>query len=286
MESNVRLELARTERGHHDPTLLLLPGWCGDRSVFDPLLDQLAEHHHAVSVDWRGHGDTPAAAGDFGTAELVEDALELIRSTGAQAVVPVALSHAGWVTIELRRRLGPEVVPGIVLLDWMALGPPPPFLGALRALQDPDTWEQVRAGLFAMWLGDLDIPQLEAYVGAMGDYDFEMWSRAGREIEAAFAEHGTPVAALAALDSPPRTLHLYAQPDDPGLLASQQAYAERHPWFSVRKLDAASHFPMFEVPDVMSKEITDFVGALSVGPGREVVGDTGPAGRRTVSHRP
>lgn len=265
MEANAQPGLARTERGDQDPTLLLLPGWCGDRSVFDPLVSPLGEEHRVVSVDWPGHGDSPAATGDFGTADLVEETVEVIRATGAQVVVPVALSHAGWVAIELRRRLGPATVPGIVLLDWMVLGPPPPFLEALEGLQDPDAWEQVRAALFEMWLGDLDIPGLEAYVGSMGDYDFDMWSRAGREIKAAFAEHGSPVAALTALDPPPRTLHLYAQPDDPGLLAAQQAYAGEHGWFSVVKLNAAGHFPMFEVPEAMSAEITRFVGTLSAG---------------------
>jgi pimeloyl-ACP methyl ester carboxylesterase len=274
MEDHAQPRLAFTERGGQDPTLLLLPGWCGDRSVFDPLLEPLGQHHRVVSVDWRGHGDTPAD-GDFGTAELVEDAVEVIRHLGAQHVVPVALSHAGWVAIELRRRLGATAVPGVVLLDWMVLGPPPPFLGALRGLQHPDSWQDVRSGLFGMWLGDLDIPALETYVGSMGGYGFEMWARAGREIESSFAEHGSPVAALAALDPPPPTLHLYAQPADPGLLAAQQQYAAEHRWFSVVKLEAASHFPMLEVPEVLSDEITGFVRSLRTGPGGKSVGDTG-----------
>jgi pimeloyl-ACP methyl ester carboxylesterase len=275
MESHTPAALARTERGDQDPTLLLLPGWCGDRSVFDPLLDALAGHHHVVSVDWRGHGETPAATGDFGAADLVTDVIEVIRSAGAEVVVPVALSHAGWLAIELRRRLGPTAVPGIVLLDWMVLGPPPPFLDALNGLQDPGAWHDVRARLFEMWLGDLDIPALRDYVGAMGEYDFDMWARAGREIEAAFVEHGSPVAALTAMDPPPRTLHLYAQPSDPGLLAAQQEYAAENAWFSVAKLEAESHFPMFEVPDAMGEEILRFVRGLQAGSGRKMVGDTG-----------
>jgi pimeloyl-ACP methyl ester carboxylesterase len=275
MGSHPQAGLARTELGDRDPTLLLLPGWCGDRSVFDPLLEKMAEHHRVVSVDWRGHGESPAPSGDFGTAELATDAIAVVRSIGAEVVVPVALSHAGWVAVELRRRLGPTMVPGIVLLDWMVLGPPPPFLEALTGLQDPDSWRDVRARLFEMWLGDRDIPALRRYVGAMGEFDFDMWSRAGREIAAAFAEQGSPVAALTALDPTPPTLHVYAQPDDPGLLAAQQQYAGEHPWLSVVRLDAQSHFPMFEVPEEMSEKILRFVRTLPTDPASRGVGDTG-----------
>ena len=39
-------------------------------------------------------------------------------------------------------------------------------------------------------------------------------------------------------------LHRYSQPEDPGYLRAQQSFAATHAWFSVRKLDAHSHFPM------------------------------------------
>jgi len=51
--------------------------------------------------------------------------------------VPLAISHSGWVAIELRRRLGSRM-PVVVLLDWLVLEPPAPFLDALAALQDPE----------------------------------------------------------------------------------------------------------------------------------------------------
>lgn len=54
-------------------------------------------------------------------------------------------------------------------------------------------------------------------------------------------------------------LHLYAQPEEPGYLAAQQAFAASHPWFQVFKLEARSHFPMYEVPDEMTMAIERFV---------------------------
>ncbi|WP_285595614.1 hypothetical protein [Actinomycetospora sp. NBRC 106378] len=86
--------------------------------------------------------------------------------------------------------------------------------------------------------------------------------RAGREIAAGFAATPVPLDALAALGPCP-TLHLYALPADDAYLAAQQAYAATHPWFSPVRLEARSHFPMFEVPAGITREIRTFLAGLS-----------------------
>lgn len=122
-----RTTMAFSDSGTVGPTLLYLPGWCGGREVFSLLLARTAETRRSVSVDWRGHGESPSTSLDFGTNELIEDAIELINNLQLDQVVPVALSHAGWVALELRRKLGAERIPAVVLLDWMPLGTPPGF---------------------------------------------------------------------------------------------------------------------------------------------------------------
>ena len=191
----------------------------------------------------------------------MDDALAVIEASRAQEVVPVAMAHAGWVAIESRRRLGVRI-PKLVLLDWIVLEAPPPFLGALQALQDPAQWHETRDQLFSMWLHGLDIPALTHYVREdMGSYPFEMWARAGREISAAYAKTGSPLQPLANLDPPVPVLHLYAQPEDPGYLAAQQSFGAAHLWFQVSKLEARSHLPMYEVPGEMAMVIERFVAA-------------------------
>lgn len=253
--------LATTDRGAGGPALLFVPGWCGDRDVFDPLVAGAAEHRRALSVDLPGHGGSPDPGWDFGTGDVVDALVDLVDREGLDQVVPAGLSHAGWSAIELRRRLGPERVPGIVLLDWMVLGTPPGFADALAGLRSP-AWADVRAGLFARWTDGVDVPALHEFVARMGRYEAEMWGRAGREIAASFAAHPVPLEVVAELGGCP-TLHLYAQPADDAYLAGQQAYAAEHPWFTVRRLDARSHFPMFEVPGTMVEAIEEFVRGLS-----------------------
>lgn len=253
------IQISYDDRGQGEPVLLFMPGWCAGRTVFDELARQCATRRRTLVLDWRGHGYSSRPSHDFGAADLVDDALAVIEASHADLVVPVALSHAGWVAIELRRRLGARI-PKLVLLDWIVLEAPPPFLGALQSLQNPEQFEQTRSQLFSMWLHGPHIPALTRYVREdMGSYPFEMWARAGREIGAAYTKAGSPLQALANLEPPVAALHLYAQPDDPGYLAAQQSFSGAHPWFQVSKLDAHSHFPMYEVPDEMAKAIERFV---------------------------
>ena len=253
-----RIRIRYDDHGKGEPTLLFMPGWCGSRGVFDELVPRCARRTRTLALDWRGHGQSGSTTDDFTTFDLADDALAVIEASRAEQVIPVALSHAGWVAIELIRRLGSRI-PKLVLLDWIVLDAPPPFIGALQALQDPVQYLNTREQLFSLWLQDLDIPALTRYIrDDMGSYAFQMWARAGREISRAYAKAGSPLQALAALDVPVPVMHLYAQPEDPGYLAAQQAFGSAHPWFHVSKLAARSHFPMYEVPDEMAMAIERF----------------------------
>jgi pimeloyl-ACP methyl ester carboxylesterase len=253
------MRIAFDDAGEGDPALLFLPGWCGGRSVFGDLLPLAARNRRVVALDWRGHGESEHPEGDFETDDLVDDALSVIHQAGVAQVVPVGLSHAGWVAIELRRRLGPSRVPGIVLLDWMVLGPPPPFLGALAGLQERESWREVRAALFEMWTTGVHIPALDRYIEEMATYGFESWRRAGREIAARFGAEESPVRSLERLELACPTLHVYAQPRDDDFLAAQQAYSAANSWFRVHRLSANSHFPMLEVPTELIAAVEAFV---------------------------
>lgn len=256
--------IAYEDRNGPEPVLLFLPGWCGPRTLFDPIATRLDGHVRTLAVDWRGHGESIEADRDFGAADLVDDALAVIDQSRAEVVVPVAVSHAGWVAIELRRRLGHDRIPRIVFLDWMVLGPPPPFLDALDAMMSPETTRAVVDQLTGMWTAGLEIPALDAYVASMAATSDQMWARAAREIAASFEAEGSPLEAVAALNPTPSTLHLYAQPSDDAYLEAQRGFAAERPWFEVSRLDAASHFPMFEAPEEIAGRLRDFVSPLDL----------------------
>jgi pimeloyl-ACP methyl ester carboxylesterase len=224
--------------------------------VVRPLLLLLAPHVRAIALDWRGHGGSDPATADFGYAELLVDATSVIEAAGVKRVVPVGLSHAGWVAIDLRRALGPARVPAIAFVDWMVLGAPPPFFDALAGLQS-DQWAAVRDRLFAMWTTGVTAPAVHAYVDEMRRADGAMWQRGGREIAKRFAAEPRPLAMIERDPCP--TEHVYAQPADPGYLAAQQAYGAEHPWFSAHRVSASSHFPMLEAPDEVATHLVGLV---------------------------
>ncbi|MEM2897677.1 MAG: alpha/beta hydrolase [Nitrososphaerota archaeon] len=253
------VEIVYDEMGSGEPALLFMPGWCSNRTVFQQLAPLCSVHRRTLVLDWRGHGESGKPKGDFGIGELVSDALAVIKASGSKQVIPVALAHSGWVAIELRRRLGKQI-PKLVLIDWIVLEAPQPFLEALKGMQDSDKWRQTVEQIFSLWLQGVDNQKLINFVyQEMGSYGFDMWARAAREISAAYAEAGSPLRALSRLEPPVPVLHLYAQPPDPNYLVAQQKFAASYPWFTVGKLEARSHFPMFEVPDEMASAIEQFV---------------------------
>jgi len=246
--------------GQGEPVLLFLPGWCTTRAVFEPLLEALHPKYRLLVMDLRGHG-LSESAGDFDTDALVDDAAAVVEASGARHVVPVALSHAGWVAIELRRQLG-ERVQGMVFLDWIVLDAPPPFLQALQGLQS-ERWREVRDALFAMWTAGVDSEAVQRFIREdMGSFPGEMWKRAAREIARSYQRFGNPLQALTQLFPPGPTLHLYSQPEDPAYRIGQQSFADSHPWFEVVKLHGRSHFPMLEVPDEVVAGISRFASGL------------------------
>ena len=135
---------------------------------------------------------------DFGLPDLLEDALAVVAASGAETVVPVAVSHAGWVAIELRRRLAHRI-PALVLMDWLVLDPSPPFLDALQALQDPDRWQQTRDQLFGLWLTGAPAPGRRSDPARDGWVRIRDVARAGREIAAACSRHGSLLHMLSSL---------------------------------------------------------------------------------------
>jgi pimeloyl-ACP methyl ester carboxylesterase len=259
--TSTEVPIVYDDLGQGDPALLFLPGWCANRTVFQDLAPLCARRRRTLLLDWRGHGESGSPKADFGKDELVDDALSVVHASGARSIVPVALSHAGWVAIELRQRLGARVEK-LVLLDWIIMMQPPrEFFEALEGMQSRERWRETIERIFAVWLGEVDNPALNRFVrDEMGSYGFDMWSRAAREISSAYADLGTPIQILSSMNPPLPVMHLYAQPEDPRYLAAQQLFAASHSWFSVHRLNARSHFPMFEVPGDMADAIEEFVG--------------------------
>lgn len=257
------VRIAYEDHGAGEPALLCLTGWCSSRQRYDHLAPLLARSRRTIAFDWRGHGASQRDVGDFGVAEMVEDALAVIATTGIERVVPVAASHAGWVAIELRRRLGPERVPNVVHMDWMVVEPSERYMNVIRMLQSAETWSEARDTLFAIWRAGVQTAEIDCVIETMNEQGADMWMRSGREIEAAYARgSGSPLVAWERLaPEPTEVLHLYGQPRDEGYLQAQRDFARDHSWFSVQQVPAVTHFAMVEAAAESADAIGAFLGS-------------------------
>jgi pimeloyl-ACP methyl ester carboxylesterase len=247
------------DRGRGEPALLFLTGWCSSKERWEQVAELESARRRVLSFDWRGHGGSDPAPGDFGVEEMVEDALAVIEASGVETIVPCAASHSGWVAIELRRRLGARVA-RLFHADWMLAVPSERYLDVIRQL-DSDEWPHARDTLFTIWAAGVDTPEIRRVLGVMAKHGEEMWRRSGREIGASYARGGSPFEAFSTLEPPLPVRHVYGQPQDPAYLELQEGFAADNDWFSVVKLDATTHFAMIEAAPEVADAIEDFVSA-------------------------
>src|ERR1022692_3517199 len=107
-----------------------------------------------------------------------------------------------------------------------------------------------------MWLSEIDGARIVDQVRRdMGSYGYDMWSRAGHEIEAEYARFQSPLRAMSELQNPPDVLHLFSIPKDQAFLKEQQDFAKHRSWFSVSRLDGRTHFPSLERPEIVAAAI-------------------------------
>jgi pimeloyl-ACP methyl ester carboxylesterase len=256
--NGIRIEY--DDRGSGEPALLFLTGWCSSRERWARVAELAAARRRVLAFDWRGHGGSDPAGGDFGLEELVEDALAVVDASGVETFVPCAASHSGWVALELRRRLG-DRVPGLVHADWMLAVPSERYMDVIRQL-DSREWEIARDTLFRIWAAGVDTPEIRDVLGVMDRHGEEMWRRSGREIGASYAHETRPLDAFERLEPPVPVLHAYGQPHDSEYLELQEGFAAGHDWFTVLKLDATTHFAMIDTAQELADAIEAFASDL------------------------
>lgn len=87
-----------------------------DLTMWDALAKPLAADCRVIAYDHRGHGSSDAPAGEYGMAELADDAARLLRELDTGPVVWIGLSMGGMVGQELALR-HPGLVGALVLAN-------------------------------------------------------------------------------------------------------------------------------------------------------------------------
>lgn len=107
---------------------LLFSGW-----MFHRQIAALRERYRCVTIDWRGQGDTPAAARGYDMDTLTQDAVALIGNLDVAPVHWVGLSMGGFVGMRIGAR-HPDLLRSLTLLDTSADPEDPAKISQYRLL--------------------------------------------------------------------------------------------------------------------------------------------------------
>ncbi|MDX3896185.1 alpha/beta hydrolase [Pusillimonas sp.] len=247
--------------GGSGKTLIMMTGWCQDHRLYKNLVGPLREKYRVIRLNWRGHGADRKYDGDFVTDDQIDDVIAFVRAKGIEEFVPISASHGGWANVGIADKLGAEMVPKVIVFDWLMLSKFTDLMEALRVSQNHDTWQQGRDSLFNEWVRHTDNQDTIRHVwDEMASFDEEMWSRSCREIEHAYNKWNSPLERLTALSPSRPVAHIYSQPISADYDNLQRDFAKEHPWFKPCKIVGKTHFPALESPDAAVKIISDFVG--------------------------
>jgi non-heme chloroperoxidase len=99
--------LAYDDAGEGRP-VVLLHGVCMSRRFFERNTEALAERFRVISVDLRGHGESPASEGGHSVAQYAQDVKHLIDTLVLEDAVLVGWSMGTFVIWDLVRQFGAE----------------------------------------------------------------------------------------------------------------------------------------------------------------------------------
>ncbi|MGY0500352.1 alpha/beta fold hydrolase [Nocardia sp. FBN12] len=238
------------------PTIALLTGWCQDHRLFDPLVPLLAEDHHVVRIDWRGHGEDRTPVADFGPTEQAGDTLAVLDAIGVDRFLPLSTSHGGWANLELTDHVGADRAPAAIVIDWLMTPASAEFLAGLAGSHDPDNWQAAQRELFDIWLNGSSNELVRNHLdNEMAAFDHEMWARSCDVIAAAYRQWGSPLQRMDKVAEHRPIRHLFSQPTAPEYLQAQQDFHDAHQWFTFRMLGGETHFPTLDSPALVAEEV-------------------------------
>jgi 3-oxoadipate enol-lactonase len=239
---------------------LLFSGW-----LFHRQIAALKDRYRCVTIDWRGQGDTPAAAGGYDMDTLSTDAIGLIEHLGTAPVHYVGLSMGGFVGQRIAARRG-ELLRSLTLLDTSPDPEEPksarqdkllaaiylltgvrPIAGQVKALMFGPTFRNDPAGA----------PVIDEFIRRVA-----RCKRRGISKAVLGVANRAPIYDEIDRISVP-TLVIVGADDVPTPVAKARRIAERVPGARLEVVPDAGHSSPLEQPEAITKLIEEFLGGAA-----------------------
>lgn len=250
--------MPRWETGpRHAPTVVFLHGATADHRSWEPQVAALSDRYRTVTVDLRGHGQSPEL-GLFDFDATVDDVLDLLTDL-ERPVALVGLSLGGAVAQEVVYR-APDSVDALVVADATCVTAP-------RGVLDKPLAYTALAGM-ALLPEEIFHRQAARALAADEEMaeDLQEWSPSAAVqvlTKLVAALHPDPDYLL-----PVPTLLMHGSDDRLGDIArSTRDWAERDPAAEYVVVPDAGHVSNLDNPDAFTSELTSFLdGSLPARP--------------------
>jgi pimeloyl-ACP methyl ester carboxylesterase len=238
-------------------SVIVMPGWFGDHTVFAPMLPYLDGKRFSYAfVDYRGYGSSRDIAGEHTMAELAADAIALADHHGWKRFHAVGHSMGGKAIARIIAEAKGRMKSGVALTPVSAAGMPLEgdmkalFEGAIdsdekrRFILDFSTGNRL-SGAWLDWMvkRSRETTTRDAYAGYLHAFT------AG-----SFVEHvqGDPTPVLVAVGEFDQALTAEVM---------RQTWLAFHPKAELVTLPNAGHYPMLETPVYLATVMERFMAA-------------------------
>lgn len=247
--------IGHTLVGNGAKRVIVLHGWLGDSSVFDPMLPSLdTEQFTYAFIDYRGYGRSRETTGEFSLAEIADDAIALADALGWRDFALLGHSMGGAAALRTALKV-PDRVTQIIAAT------PVPASGVSFVPGEQKLFESARdnqearqaiidfttgsrhCGAWSRWMSQRSTETSDPR--AFGAY-FQAWSTA------AFAD--------AARGLPHPILVVVGEHDKAVTAKAMEAtYLADYPAARLKVLKEAGHYPMQETPVGFASAVQEFL---------------------------
>ncbi|MGQ9849006.1 MAG: alpha/beta fold hydrolase [Aggregatilineaceae bacterium] len=235
------------ERGSGQP-VLLLHGYPLDHTIWRAQMAALSDSFRLIAPDLRGHGQSPAPAGEYPMETLAADVGALLDRLGVAQAIWVGHSMGGYVALAALRTM-PERVAGVVLCASHPFADPPDKAqarrdNARRALAE-GTAAAVGGMLASLFRPGTNLESIPAHRVRTIMLNTPAQGVAGVLLGMAARPDSVD---LLRIPTPPKAI-IAGRDDQIVKLDSLRALAAQIPHLRLQVIDDAGHLPMIEQPD-------------------------------------